>query len=184
MSRASSRMLEALWPMVQNRATARAGDTLPDGRVTFLFTDLEGSTRLLETYPAAYGSAIARHHELLAAAVERNAGVVFETIGDAVYAAFADAEGAVEAARAAQLDLRAEDWGELGQLRVRMGLHTGHVERRGDHYFGSALYRCARLTSTVHGGQTVLSETTAKLVDGGLDAGVTLLDLGVHQLKD
>ena len=143
---------------------------LPEGRVTFLFTDVEGSTRLLEEHAAVYGVAIARHHELLEAAVEDAGGVVFETIGDAVYAAFADPTAAVDAAREAQLALAGEDWGPLGAMRVRMGLHTGEVERRGSHYFGPALYRCARLTSTAHGQQVVLSNATAELVrtrDGG-----------------
>ena len=109
---------------------------------------------------------------------------MFETIGDAVYAAFADPEGAVEAAADAQLSLLEEDWDPIEQLRVRMGLHTGDVERRGAHYFGPALYRCARLMATAHGGQTVLSETTAKLVEPALGEGTTLIDLGRHQLKD
>jgi predicted ATPase/class 3 adenylate cyclase len=157
---------------------------LPEGRVTFLFTDVEGSTRLLEQHPADYGRLIARHHELLAGAVERHGGVVFETIGDAVYAAFADAAGAVEAAGEAQLALLREDWEPLGEVKVRMGLHTGQVERRGAHYFGPALYRCARLMATAHGGQTVMSGTTATLVEGSLGDGARLIDLGMHQLKD
>ena len=157
---------------------------MPEGRVTFLFTDVEGSTRLLEQHPTEYGRLIARHHEILAGAVERHGGVVFETIGDAVYAAFAEPVDAVEAAGDAQLTLLEEDWAPLEQVRVRMGLHTGHVERRGAHYFGPALYRCARLMATAHGGQTVISETTAKLVEASLDEGAALIDLGQHQLKD
>lgn len=156
---------------------------LPEGRVTFLFTDVEGSTRLLEEHAAVYGAAIARHHELLEAAVEEAGGVVFETIGDAVYAAFADPTAAVDAAREAQLALADEDWGPLGAMRVRMGLHTGEVERRGSHYFGPALYRCARLTSTAHGQQVVLSNATAELVRTR-DGGWSLRDLGLHRLKD
>jgi predicted ATPase/class 3 adenylate cyclase len=162
-----------------NRRTIPDREHLPEGRVTFLFTDVEGSTRLLEQHPADYGRVIARHHELLADAVESHGGVVFETIGDAVYAAFAEPVDAVAAAGDAQVALLAEDWRPLDRITVRMGLHTGDVERRGAHYFGPALYRCARLMATAHGGQTVLSETTAKLVDG-----VTLTDLGRHQLKD
>ena len=161
-----------------------AREDLPEGRVTFLFTDVEGSTRLLEQHPADYGAGIARHHDLLAGAVEAHGGVVFETIGDAVYAAFADPTGAVEAAAEAQLALAQEDWAPLGEIRVRMGLHTGPVERRGAHYFGPALYRCARLMATAHGGQVVLSEETANLTRDSLDAGATLIDLGAHRLKD
>ncbi|HSI97330.1 MAG TPA: AAA family ATPase, partial [Gaiellaceae bacterium] len=83
-----------------------------------------------------------------------------------------------------QVALAEEDWGPLEQVKVRMGLHTGQVERRGAHYFGPALYRCARLMATAHGGQTVLSETTAKLVEASLGDGARLIDLGMHQLKD
>src|SRR5215212_4175831 len=157
---------------------------LPEGRVTFLFTDVEGSTRLLEEHPADYGRMIARHHDLLAGAVEARGGVVFETIGDAVYAAFEVPADAVAAAAEAQLALLEEDWSPLGQISVRMGLHSGLVERRGAHYFGPALYRCARLMATAHGGQTVLSEATAKLVEDTLEDETTLVDLGRHQLKD
>ena len=157
---------------------------LPSGTVTFLFTDVEGSTRLLERHPEAYPGAIARHHSILREAVEAQGGCVFETVGDAVYAAFPAATDAVAAALRAQHALQAQDWGVLGALKVRMGLHTGEVERRGDHYFGIPLYRCARLTSTAHGGQVVVSSATALLVRDGLPAGTDLRDLGGHRLKD
>ena len=157
---------------------------LPEGRVTFLFTDVEGSTQLLERHPADYGRLIERHHELLADAVARRGGVVFETIGDAVYAAFEQPAAAVGAAADAQLSLTGEDWAPLEPIRVRIGLHTGDVERRGAHYFGRALYRCARLMATAHGGQVVLSEATAELTLASLEHGATLLDLGRHKLKD
>jgi predicted ATPase/class 3 adenylate cyclase len=159
---------------------------LPDGTVTFLFTDLEGSTRLLAAHPAAYRDAVARHHDLLRQTVEAHGGAVFETVGDAVYAAFARPTDAVAAALAGQRALLAADWGELGAgaLKARMGLHTGEVERRGAHYFGTPLYRCARFMATAHGGQTVLSGATAELVRGALPAGAALRDLGAHRLKD
>ena len=158
---------------------------LPTETVTFLFTDLEGSTRLLPAHSHAYRDAVARHHALLRGTVEAHGGVVFETVGDAVYAAFARPTDAVAAALAGQRALRAADWGELGvgALRARMGLHTGEVERQGMHYFGAPLYRCAWLTSTAHGGQTVLSAATAELVRDEL-AGGRLRDLGEHRLKD
>jgi predicted ATPase/class 3 adenylate cyclase len=159
------------------------GQDLPEGRVTFLFTDVEGSTRLLERHPADYGRLIARHHEVLSDAVRRRGGVVFETIGDAVYAAFPEPRDAVAAAAEAQRALRQEDWAPMEPIRVRMGLHTGPVERRGAHYFGPALYRCARLMATAHGGQVVLSEAAASLVADSFDD-ATLIDLGQHQLKD
>src|SRR5262245_263895 len=157
---------------------------LPTGTVAFLFTDLEGSTALLQAHPAAYRAAVRRHHELLLEAVEARGGVVFETVGDAVYAAFARPTDAVEAALAGQLALQAEDWGGVGALRARMGLHLGEVERQGGHYFGAPLYRCARLTATAHGGQVVLSEATAALVRDALPPGAGLRDLGPHRLKD
>lgn len=156
---------------------------LPAGTVTFLFTDVESSTRMLEAHPRGYGAAIARHHELLSAAVTQAGGVVFETVGDAVFAAFADPVAAVRAAVDGQRALQAEPWPETGALRVRMGLHTGPVEVRGRHYFGAPLYRCARIMSAAHGGQIVLSNATAELV-GDTDAETRLRDLGSHRLKD
>ena len=157
---------------------------LPTGTVTFLFTDVEGSTRLLDAHPAAYRLAVRRHHDLVQHAVEAHGGVVFETVGDAVYAAFAQATDAAGAALAGQLALQGEDWGESGPLTVRMGLHTGEVELQGRHYFGAPLYRCARLMSTAHGGQVVLSQVTAELVREALPPGARLRDLGAHRLKD
>jgi predicted ATPase/class 3 adenylate cyclase/DNA-binding CsgD family transcriptional regulator len=160
-----------------------ATGNLPEGTVTFLFTDLEGSTRLLEAHPNAYRPAVYRHDELLRAAVEAHGGAVFETVGDAVYAAFAT-PAAVAAALAGQLALQQEEWGAVGPLRARMGLHTGEVERQGAHYFGAPLYRCARLTAAAHGGQVLLSAATATLVRDALPEAATLRDLGEHRLKD
>ena len=157
---------------------------LPEGTVTFLFTDLEGSTRLLQAHPAAYREAVRRHHDLLRGAVEAHQGVVFETVGDAVYAAFAHATDAVAAALAGQQALHQESWGEVGALRARMGVHLGEVEAQGGHYFGAPLYRCARLTAAAHGGQVVLSQATVDLVQDALPAGAGLRDLGEHRLKD
>jgi class 3 adenylate cyclase len=154
--------------------------------VTFLFTDLEGSTRLLEAHPEAYRDAVRRHHALLEQAVEAHGGVVFETAGDAVYAAFARPADAVAAALAGQQALQREDWGELGPgaLQARMGVHPGEVEPQGGHYFGAPLYRCARLLGSAHGGQVVLSEAAAALVRDALPEGAGLRDLGEHRLKD
>src|SRR6266487_4371994 len=141
---------------------------LPRGTVAFLFTDIEGSTRLLGAYPQDYPAALARHDTLLRTTVERHNGVVFETVGDAFYAAFERPTDAVAAALQAQLGLQTEDWGPLGALKARMGLHTGEVEVRGEHYFGPALYRCARLMAIGHGGQTLLSGVTAEIVRNSL----------------
>jgi predicted ATPase/class 3 adenylate cyclase len=157
---------------------------LPAGIVTFLFTDVEGSTRLFERYPQAYRDAVTRHHVILKAAVEAHGGRVFETVGDAVYAAFAFPPDAVVAALQAQLDLHAEPWGEVGEIKVRMGLHTGEIEVRDGRYFGAPLYRCEKLMSTGYGRQVVLSAFTADLVRGSLPAGTGLHDLGQHRLRE
>lgn len=158
--------------------------SLPDGTVTFLFTDVEGSTRLFERHADLYRAALLRHDAVLRTAVERRHGHVFETVGDAFYAVFAEPIDAVAAAIDSQVDLAAEDWGELGTLRIRMGLNTGEVERRGTHYFGHTLYRCARIMATAYGGQVVLSSVTAELVRDGLPDSAGLRSLGTHRLKD
>jgi predicted ATPase/class 3 adenylate cyclase len=157
---------------------------LPSGTVTFLFTDVEGSTRLLERNPEAYRAAISRHHAILSRAVADNGGAIFETVGDAVYAVFASPRDGVAAALRAQHDLHGAAWGESGPLRVRMGLHTGEVELQGDHYFGVTLNRCGRIVTAGHGGQVLLSATTADLVRETLPAAAGLRDLGDHRLRD
>ena len=157
---------------------------LPSGTVTFLFTDIEGSTRLLEEFPEAQRAALLRHGALLRAAIDGNGGAVFETIGDGYYAVFALPADAVAAALRAQRDLQAEPWGVLGQLKVRMVLHSGAVERQGDRYYGPPLYRCARLLALAHGGQVLLSAATSQLVRGALPADSSLRGLGTHRLKD
>src|SRR5579871_2528400 len=157
---------------------------LPSGTVTFLFTDIEGSTRMLESHPQAMGGAMSRHHDLLRDAVEANNGVVFETLGDGVYASFARASDAVRAAIAGQHAIRAEDWGEVGAIRVRMGLHTGDVQVRGEHYFGATLFRCARLMAIGYGGQMLLSRATRDLVQEALPSNASIRALGTHRLKD
>ena len=157
---------------------------LPEGTVTFLFSDVEGSTQLLEQHGALAGDALARHHALFEELVERHGGAIFETVGDAVYAAFASPAQAVAAALEVQRALAAEDWGPIGRLAVRISIHTGEVERRGDHYFGSALFRAARLQAVGYGEQAVLSGVTARLVEDRLPDGASLRDLGRHRLKD
>jgi class 3 adenylate cyclase len=165
-------------------APVAAPRALPEGTVTFLFTDVQGSTQLLERYPETYRAAILRHDALLRAAVRDHGGEVFKTVGDAVCAAFARPSDALAAAVEAQQGLQGELWPGIGALKVRMGLHTGAVERDGGDYFGATLHRCARLVATAHGGQVVLSAATAGLVLDVLPAGVTLLDLGEHRLRD
>src|SRR5437870_11551419 len=110
---------------------------LPTGTVTFLFTDIEGSTKRWEQYPQAMGVALARHDEILRQAIEANGGYVFKTVGDAFCAAFPTPNGALAAALSAQRALNGEPWSEAtGPIRVRMALHTGVTEQRGGDYFG------------------------------------------------
>jgi len=157
---------------------------LPDGTVTFLFSDVEGSTQLVERHGAAMGTALARHHQLIEDVVTAHQGTVFETVGDAVYAAFSRPHDAAGAAIAAHRALGAQDWSPIPRLAVRIALHTGAVERRGDHYFGPVLFRSARLQALCYGEQTLLSGVTAQLVTGTLPDGAGLRDLGTHRLKD
>jgi predicted ATPase/class 3 adenylate cyclase len=157
---------------------------LPTGTVTFLFTDLEGSTRLWEQHPAVMKGALARHDEILRGAVEAQGGHVVKTTGDGIHAVFGAAEDAIEAAVAAQRRLGAASWDATGPLRVRMGLHTGSAELRGRDYYGSALNRAARLMAVAHPGQVVCSQTTADLVHDSLPLSVGLRELGRHQLRD
>lgn len=152
--------------------------------LTFLFSDVEGSTRLLEQHGPAMGSALARHHRLFEQLVERHRGSIFETVGDAVYAAFPAATDAATAAIDAHRELAVEDWGPIGRLCVRIAIHSGEVERRGDHFFGPALFRVARLQALAHGEQTLVSAVTARLLSAGLPANASLRDLGIHRLKD
>ena len=157
---------------------------LPTGTVTFLFTDIEGSTKLWERYPGEMKTALVRHNALLQSAVETNDGYVFKTVGDAFCSAFNTAPDALSAVIDAQNALFAEVWGETGPLRVRMALHTGAAEERGGDYFGQTLNRVARLLSAGYGGQTLLSQPTYDLVRDALPENTDLRDLGDHRLKD
>ncbi len=157
---------------------------VPTGTVTFLFTDIEGSTRSWDQHIEAMQAALAKHDHILRGAIEAHGGHVFKTVGDAFYAAFATASDGLAAALDAQRALAAESWGELGVLRVRMGLHTGAVQSRDGDYFGPPLNRVARLLSAGHGGQTLLTLATQELVRDQLPEGVQLRDLGSHRLRD
>src|SRR6516165_12113875 len=129
-------------------------------------------------------SALAVHDEIVRGALESAGGLVFSTGGDGFGAAFSRAGEAVAAALAAQRALAAQDWPEGISLKVRMGLHTGEADERDGDYFGPEVNRAARLMAIAHGGQIVCSQTTADLVAGHLPAGVSLVDLGVHRLRD
>jgi predicted ATPase/class 3 adenylate cyclase len=157
----------------------------PTGTVTFLFTDIEGSTKLWERDAPAMQGALARHDEILRSAIEQHGGYVFKTVGDAFCCAFATVPEALEAALATQQHLLSEDWNEeIGTLRVRMALHTGAAEERDGDYFGPPLNRVARLLSAAHGGQVLLSLPTQELVRDQLPHDVGLRDLGERRLKD
>ena len=153
---------------------------LPSGTVTFLFTDLEGSTRLWEEHPDAMRAALARHDDLMSRAIEGRHGYVVKTTGDGFLAAFERAPDAVAAAIDAQLAMAGDPWPDTGPLRVRMGIHTGAAELRDRDYHGPALNRAARLMSVGHGGQVLVSLVTSELVRG---SGFDLLDLGSHRLR-
>src|SRR4051812_18101142 len=157
---------------------------LPSGTVTFLFTDIEGSTTRWEHQPEAMQRALARHDALVRAAIRDQGGHVVKTMGDAFHAAFSRAPDAVAAALDAQRRLQAESWGEIGPLRVRMALHTGVAEERDGDYYGPTLNRAARLMSAGHGGQVLLSQTTYDLIRDTPPEGPGLLDLGKPRLKD
>lgn len=158
---------------------------LPQGTVTFLFTDIEGSTTRWERYPEVMRSVIARHDLLLRQVMQAHHGAVFKTAGDAFYVAFITAMDALTAAIAAQQALTVENWPEeIRPLRVRMALHTGTAEQRDGDYFGPTLNQVARMLSTGHGGQILLSTVTRELLRASLPEGITLRDLGEHRLKD
>ena len=157
---------------------------LPTGTVTFLFTDIEGSTKLWQQHPEAMRSALAHHDALLREAIESNNGTVFKTVGDAFCAVFATAPEALKAALAAQQAIQTQAWEEIESLRVRMALHTGIAEQRDGDYFGTTLHRVARLLSVGHGEQALLSSATEELVRDALPQGTRLKDLGLHRLRD
>jgi predicted ATPase/class 3 adenylate cyclase len=154
---------------------------LPSGTVTFLFTDIEGSTRLWDEHPEMMRLALARHDDILRAVIQRHGGFVFSTGGDGVAAAFRAAGDAGAAAVGAQRALLAEPWVAPVELRVRMGLHTGEAHERDGDYFGPPVNRAARIMATGHGGQILMSSVTRELV--GPSAELELHDLGSHVLR-
>ncbi len=156
----------------------------PTGEVTLLFTDIEGSTQLWDIHPDAMARALRRHDAVLRGVIEAHRGYVFKTVGDAFCATFADAADAVHAAVEIQRALAIEPWPPEVTIRVRMGLHSGTCEERDGDYFGPEVNRTARLEAAAHGGQIVLSATTAELFSTQPATGITLVDLGEHRLKD
>ncbi|MDQ3496322.1 MAG: tetratricopeptide repeat protein [Actinomycetota bacterium] len=157
----------------------------PTGTVTFVFTDIQGSTAMWERDAEAMRLALARHDAILRRLIEKHGGHVFKMMGDACCAAFPTAPDALDAALDAQRALFAEQWDKIGSLRVRIALHTGDVtEERGEDYFGPPLNRVARLLAAGHGGQVLLSMATQELVRGELPEGTELRNLGERRLKD
>jgi class 3 adenylate cyclase len=156
----------------------------PTGTVTFLFSDIEGSTARWEGSPEAMELALARHDALVRGAIEAQGGYVFKTVGDAFCVVFARASDALVAALGAQRALGAEDFSAVEGIRVRMALHTGQSAERDGDYFGPAVNRVARLLAIAHGGQVLVSGITAELVHSELPPQSSLRDLGAHRLKD
>ena len=156
----------------------------PSGTVTFLFTDVEGSTKRAQEDGAAWAAARARHQEIVGAAIEGNSGFVYQIVGDALLAAFSKVADAVAAAIDVQRGLSAEPW-PIGPLKVRIGLHTGAADWLGEDYEGYlTLAHAQRVVSAGHGGQILLSQTAADLASNELPADLSLRDLGAHHLKD
>ena len=157
---------------------------------TFLFTDIEGSTKLWENVPEKMKSALQRHHEILQEAISSNGGNAFQIVGDAFCAAFPTASSAISAALAAQQNLHQEQWDLPSPIRVRMGIHTGAAERAsndsltGGYASNHTLNRVARILSAGHGGQILLSRATKELIRDSLPADAELRDMGEHHLKN
>jgi class 3 adenylate cyclase len=158
---------------------------LPEGIVTLVMTDVEGSTPLWEAEPSAMARGLAEHDALIEDAVSTNDGLLIRARGegDSTFSVFVDAVAAVRATLAMQRALSAHAWPTARPIRIRAGIHTGEVQRREEDYYGSMPNRCARLRGIAHGEQTVLSKVTRDAVGGSLPPGTALLDLGIHRLK-
>jgi class 3 adenylate cyclase len=157
---------------------------LPSGTVTFLFTDIQGSTKLAREHAEMWETLRSRHHQILREAIESNDGFVFQVIGDALCAAFHTAGEALKAALEAQQGLQSEPWGDV-VIRVRMGIHTGEAEHLGGEYRGYlTLSLVQRIMSAGHGGQILLSNVTENLLKGQLPKHISLRDMGEHRFKD
>jgi predicted ATPase/class 3 adenylate cyclase len=167
------------WPANSRGTLGRVRAT---GALTFVFTDIEGSTVLWERAPEEMAQALERHDVLLRDAIGGSAGTVFATGGDGVAAVFERAHDAITAACDLQRQLASEPWPAATPIRVRVGVHSGHAEERDGDYFGSTLNRTARLMAIAHGGQVVCSGATAALLEGSEPA--PFIDLGQHRLRD
>lgn len=157
---------------------------LHGGTVTFLFTDIEGSTKLLERLGDRYAAVLSEHRRLIREAFDARGGQEIDTQGDAFFFCFERARDAVAAAVAAQRTLAAHQWPDGTELRVRMSLHTGEPVVGEEGYVGIDVHRAARICAAGHGGQVLLSATTAALVSGAMPDGVSKRDLGEVRLRD
>lgn len=153
----------------------------PTGTVTFLFTDIEGSTPLWDAFPDTMGASLARHDKILRGAIADAGGYIFSTGGDGYGAVFARAVGAIEAGLAAQRALRSEQWGDNPSLHVRMGVHTGEAEERDGDYFGPTVNRAARIMGAANGGQIVASVVTVGVIGNSKE--LEFVELGDVPLK-
>ena len=157
---------------------------LPTGTVTFFFSDIEGSTRLIQRLGEGYPQVLLAHHTVLREALAANGGHELRTEGDSFFIVFDSALQACAGAAAAQKALHAHQWPDGGEVRIRIGVHTGEATLVGNEYLGLDVHRAARVASAGHGGQVLISETTRALVDHALPPGLALKDLGLHRLKD
>lgn len=157
---------------------------LPTGTVTFLFTDIEGSTRLAQELGDGFANVLAAQRQILHDIFRKAGGHEVGTQGDAFFVVFPVARAAVEAAVAAQKALAAHPWPDGVSVKVRIGVHTGEAMLIGDDYVGLDVHRAARISSVAHGGQILLSQATHVLLDHDLPDGVAVRDLGAHRLKD
>src|SRR5215472_15290942 len=158
---------------------------LPSGVVTFLFTDIEGSTRLVKALRERYPQILAEHRRLVCAAIAGHDGHEMDTQGDAFFLAFAGAKQAVLCALEIQRALAGHDWPAGARVRVRMGIHTGNAVPDGGGYTGLAVHCTARICAAAHGGQVLVSQATQTIIEDEEEApGFTLLDVGERKLKD
>src|SRR5579864_2830559 len=158
--------------------------SLPTGTVTFLFSDIEGSTQRWESHRAAMDAAVKRHDAVMRSAIEQHNGFIFKTVGDEFCVVFARVSDAIAAAIDAQRNLNAEDFSAVDGLRVRMALHAGEASERNGDFFGPAVNRVARLLGIGHGGQVLISGTATDLLQGVMPPQSSLRDLGQHRLRD
>src|SRR5919106_2781589 len=157
---------------------------LPTGTVTFFFSDIEGSTRLIESLGSDYPAILERHRQIARDAFSRFSAVEVGTQGDSFFAAFASATDAIDAAVAIQRAIDAETWPQATALQVRIGLHTGEARVSGGDYVGLDVHRAARIMAAAHGGQILISDATRAVATRGLSDGIEIRDLGRHRLRD